>query len=401
MSSRRAAVTHPFLTLVAALLSMVGPFTIDSYLPSFPDIEHDFGVDRALLSQSLSAYLGAFALATLAWGPLSDRFGRRRVIRFSLLLFLLASAGCALSSSIQPFLLLRILQGIAASGGFIAARAMIRDAHDAETAHRAMSQVTLVFALAPAVAPILGGWLHDQFGWRSVFWFLCLFGGLLMLLVLFLRETLPEERRQSLHPRAVTRVYRRTLTHIPYLRLVLVQALAFAGLFLYIAGAPTVIYDFLGLDAGDFALQFAPMVGGLMLGAAISARLAHRWPSNRTISLGLGCAGAASVLNLAQLISFEPDTLTVIGPLVLYASGLAIAMPPLTIQALDCFPRHRGSAASMQGFIQMTINAGVAGVAVPLLHTQLAHFVLGQAACLTLTLLLWRNSGQFQPAHST
>lgn len=384
-----ASGTRPFLTLVAALLSMVGPFTIDSYLPSFPDIERDFGVGRGLLSQSLSAYLAAFAVSTLVWGPLSDRFGRRRVIHFSLLLFLSASIGCAYSPSFDAFLLLRVLQGVASSGGFIAARAMIRDAHDAKAAHRAMSQLTLVFALAPAIAPVLGGWLHDQFGWRSVFWFLALFSILLLVLMQFVRETLAFELRQSVHPLAVVRVYRRIAFNPRYLRLILTQSLGFAGLFLYIAGAPTVIYDFLGLGGQDFALQFIPIVAGLMLGSALSARLARRSPVSRTVSIGLTLSGAAAGANLALLALPEIDSLRVIAPLALYACGLAIAMPPLTVSALDCFPANRGSAASMQGFVQMLVNAGVAGLAVPLLHGSLSHFVLGQLSFLALAQLLW------------
>jgi DHA1 family bicyclomycin/chloramphenicol resistance-like MFS transporter len=126
-----------------------------------------------------------------------------------------------------------------------------------------------------------------------------------------------------------------------------------------------------------------------MLGAGISARLAHRWPATRTIALGLGLTGLAVVGNLAQMVLLPPNALNVLAPLVLYACGLAVAMPPLTVRALDCFPAHRGSAASMQGFVQMTINAGVAGLAVPLLQHRLGHFVLGQAAFLSLAQLLW------------
>jgi len=381
--------TRRFLTLVAAGLSMVGPFTIDTYLPSFPDIEAAFGVDRALLSQSLGVYLATFGLSTLIWGPLSDRFGRRRVILASLFLYVLASAGCALATGFHGFMLARTLQGLAASGGFIAGRAMIRDAHDAPAAHRAMSQVTLVFALAPAIAPILGGWLHDHLGWRSVFWFLTGFGILLTGLTVCIKETLLQEHRQSFHPVAVLRVYAHTLKNRLFLRLIFSLAFSFAGLFLYIAGAPTVIYDFLGLGSNDFGLQFIPMVGGMMLGSWISSRLAHRWPTRRTVSTGLGLMFLAVLLNLALAAFFAAGILVVIGPLVIHALGLAIAMPAITILALDCFPRHRGSAASMQGFLQMLMNAGVASVAVPLLHTQWLYFVLGQFLFVLFALLLW------------
>jgi len=384
---------HPHLTVIAALLSMVGPFTIDAYLPSFPDIEATFGISRALLSQSLGVYLAAFAVSTLFWGPLADRIGRRLVILSSLLLYVLASIGCALADDAHTFLLLRVFQGLAASGGFIAGRAMIRDAHDTEAAHRAMSQVMLLFALAPAVAPVLGGWLHDQFGWRSVFWFLSGFGVLLMLLVTFVGETLASEHRQSFHPAAIIRVYARTLVHWRFLRLIFTLAFTFAGLFLYIAGAPTVIYDFLGLGSDDFGLQFIPMVGGMMLGSYLSSQLAHRWPITRTITAGFGVMALAVLFNLIQVGLLDAGILSVIGPLVLYALGLAMSMPAITILALDCFPHHRGTAASMQGFLQMLINAGVASVAVPLLHTQWLHFVLGQSLFLLLALMLWFSTG--------
>jgi DHA1 family bicyclomycin/chloramphenicol resistance-like MFS transporter len=385
---------HTRLTFIVALLSMIGPFSIDAYLPSFPDIEVTFGISRALLSQSLSGYLAAFAASTLLWGPLADRFGRRWVIMGSLSLYVLASAGCALAADATAFIALRTLQGFAASGGLIAGRAMIRDAHDAQSAHRAMSQVTLVFALAPAIAPVLGAWLHDHFGWRSVFWFLGLFGALLIGMTAVIRETLPETQRQSVRPSVVSRVYARTLQHRQFFLMVLSLGFAFAGLFLYIAGAPTVIYDFLGLGTDDFAVQFIPMVAGLMLGAFLSSRLSRHRSPVRIVSTGFGVLATGVVLNLVQVALFDATILFTVGPLVIYAFGIAMIMPAITILALDCFPHHRGTAASMQGFFQMVINAAVAGIAVPALHTQRYHFVIGQALFLSLALALWYVSAR-------
>jgi MFS transporter, DHA1 family, multidrug resistance protein len=384
--------TQTHLTIIVALLSMVGPFTIDAYLPSFPDIEATFGISRAMLTQSLAVYLAAFAVSTLLWGPLSDRIGRRLVILGSLSLYVVASIGCALANDSASFLILRTLQGIAASGGFIAGRAMIRDAHDAESAHRAMSQVTMLFALAPAVAPVLGAWLHDLFGWRSVFWFLSVFGALLVMMTLFIEETLAEKQRQSFRPSSVARVYIRTLKHRRFLLMILSLSCSFAGLFLYIAGAPTVIYDFLGLGSDDFGVQFIPMVGGLILGSFLSSRLSHRWPATRIIAVGFGIMLLAVVLNLVQVKLFEVTILFTIAPLVMYAFGVAMVMPGVTILALDCFPHHRGAAASMQGFSQMMMNAGVASIAVPLLHTQAQYFVVGQVVFLLAALVLWYYS---------
>jgi DHA1 family bicyclomycin/chloramphenicol resistance-like MFS transporter len=377
------------LTLIAALLSMLGPFSIDTYLPSFPAIETEFGISRAMLSQSLAVYLLAFAFSTLFWGPVADRFGRRLVIMVSMALYTLGSIGCALADSIETFLLLRIAQGLAASGGFIASRAMIRDAHDAESAHRAMSQVMLLFALSPAIAPVLGSWLHEQFGWRSVFWFLSAFGSLLVLMGFFIKETLADEHRQSIHPGAVIRVYISAFLNRRFVALIFSLSFSFAGLFLYIAGAPTVIYDFLGLGSNDFGWLFIPIVVGLMVGAAISSRLAHRWPAHRTITVGFALMILASTLNLLDVNLTGAGILTVIGPLVLYVVGLALMMPAITVLALDCLPTHRGTAASVQGFLQMITNAGVASLAVPLLHARWLNFVAGQFVFLLLAVVLW------------
>ena len=392
MTGKGISLTKPgtrHLTVIAALLAMIGPFSIDAYLPSFPDIEAEFGISRALLSQSLGVYLMAFAISTLFWGPLADRFGRRLVILISMAIYTLGSIGCALSDSAETFMLLRIVQGLAASGGFIAGRAMIRDAHDAEAAHRAMSQVMMLFALAPALAPVLGGWLHDHFGWRSVFWFLSFFGSLLVLMGFFISETLVTSQRRSINPVTVLRVYFSAFIHKRFPVLVLILSLSFGGLFLYIAGAPSVIYNFLGLGSDDFGWLFIPIVAGLILGASISGRLAHRWPAQRTISVGLLVMMVAMVLNLASVNLATASVFSVVAPLVLYVTGLAVMMPAITVLALDCLPTHRGTAASTQGFIQSITNAGVASIAVPLLNASWLNFVLGQLVFLLLAVVLW------------
>ena len=399
MTAKGISLTKPgthHLTVIAALLAMIGPFSIDAYLPSFPDIELEFGITRAMLSQSLAVYLLSFAVSTLFWGPVADRFGRRLVILISMAMYTLGSIGCALSESAETFMLLRVAQGLAASGGFIAGRAMIRDAHDAQAAHRAMSQVMMLFALAPAIAPVLGGWLHDHFGWRSVFWFLSIFGSLLLVMGFFIKETLHHEQRRSIHPTAVIRVYISAILHKRFPALILCLSLSFGGLFLYIAGAPSVIYDFLGLGSNEFGWLFIPIVTGLVVGASISSRLAHRWAAQRTISAGLLVMITAMTLNLVLVNVASASIVSVVGPLVLYVLGLAVMMPAITVLALDCLPTHRGTAASMQGFLQSVTNAAVASIAVPLLNTQWLDFVLGQLVFLLLAVALWYY---LRPAH--
>ena len=368
---------------------MLGPFSIDTYLPSFPAIGQDLSLSSVTLSHSLSVYLAAFGISTLFWGPMSDRLGRRLIILISLSIYVLASIGCALADDSTSFLLYRSLQGLGASGGFIAGRAMIRDAHNAVYAQKAMSQVMLLFSIAPALAPIIGGWLQDLMGWRSIFWFLCIYAAVLFFLLLQTRETLAITSRQSIHPSYIWQTYLRTMKHARFIALSLSVSCAFGGLFLYIAGAPTVIYDFLGLGTKDFALLFIPMVAGLMSGAYLSGNMAVSWSTRRIIVLGFFLLACSVLVNLVLVFTFTSNIFTVIAPLVIYTFGLAFIMPPITVLSLDCFPKNRGSAASMQGFIQMSANALVASIAVPLLHQQIQHFVSGQLVLLVLAIFLW------------
>jgi len=378
------------LTTIIALMTMIGPFTIDSYLPSFPDIEAEFNISRALLSQSLGIYLAAFAAATLVFGPLADRLGRRQIILISLLFYIAASVGCALANDYSTFLIYRVIQGAAAAGGLVAGRAIIRDVYSPQDAHQAMSRIMMLFAIAPAIAPVIGGWLHDLFGWHSVFYFLAIYSSLIFFLVLMrIPETLLMSQRQSLHPINVARVYGRTLMHRRFQSLIFIIAFYFCGLFLYIAGAPTIIFDFLKLGVNDFSVMFFPLVAGLIFGSWLSGRLAHRWPMERTIKLALGFMLVGAVLNMLQATWLTPTIISTILPLMFYTSGVGIAMPAMTILSLDCFPNNRGTASALQSFVQMIGNALIASLAVPLLSEQPGHIAAGQMGLLIIALLLW------------
>lgn len=372
------------------MTSMIGPFTIDTYLPSFPAIEAEFGVSRALLSQSLAFYLAAFAVSTLILGPLADRLGRRRVVLGSLLVYIAASLGCALADDYGAFLFYRLMQGVAAGGGLVAGRAMIRDVYNPRDAQRAMARVMMLFAVAPAIAPVIGGWLHDAFGWHSVFLFLALYGALVLLLhLLYIPETLPLAQRQSYHPVSVARVYGRTLVHRRFLSLVFIVSCYFGGMFIYVAAAPTLIFDFMKLGSGDFAVLFVPMVTGMISGAWLSGWLAHRWPVERTVRLALVLMALGAVLNAVQALWLPFTIITTVAPLMFYTCGIGIAMPAMTVLSLDCFPNNRGSASAVQGFVNMLGNAVISSVAVPLLSSHPSHLALGLLALLGVALLLW------------
>ncbi|MGD2129400.1 MAG: multidrug effflux MFS transporter [Lysobacterales bacterium] len=378
---------------IIALMTMVGPFTLDTYLPSFPSIAAEFGVGLGAMAQTISVYLVSFAVATLAWGPLADSFGRRRVILGSMLLYVVTSLGCAFADNLAHLLALRLLQGAAASGGIVIGRAVVRDVYEGPRARSAMAQVMLMFALAPAAAPIIGGWLHEWFGWRSVFYFLAAYGVVVMGLILWIfPETHKPELRQPINPRAVARNYGIALRNWRFLSLVLTFCFMFGGMFLYIVGSPAIIFDHLGLGANDFAVQFVPTVAGVMLGSWLAGKLSSRIEPARMIGTGLSLALLAVLMNLALAWWLSPTPLTVVGPLVLYCFAVAVTMPNLTVMALDCLPRTRGVASAVQAFVQMISNALIASVAMPFVAPSLEAFALAQGGFLLLALLLWRLS---------
>jgi len=328
---------------------------------------------------------------TLVYGPLSDAFGRRVVILGAVAVYIGCSIGCAVAGNEHWLLVMRIGQGLSASGGIVVGRAVIRDAFAGVQAQRVMAQMLLMFALAPAVAPIVGGWLHDAFGWRSVFVFLTLLGlATWIWTALVLPETLPAVARQSIHPRDVAAAYGRTLRSSAFLKLVAIVALNFGGIFLYIAASPMLIYQHLHFGANDFWRLFVPMVAGMMVGTFLSGRLAGRLSHAHAVDLGYGLMLAAALSNLLLAFTVEPSTFTVIAPAALYASGMALAMPNLSLLALDLFPTHRGTSSAVQAFGQTTFNAGVAGLLAPFLSTQLAWMAIGMLALCLTGFVLWR-----------
>lgn len=378
------------LTFIVALLAMLAPFSIDTYLPSMPDIGRELAAAPVAVQQTLSFYLLAFAAMMLVYGPLSDAFGRRVVILVAALVYVATSIGCALAPNVHWLLLMRVGQGLSASAGIVVGRAVVRDAFAGAAAQRVMSHTMLIFAIAPAVAPIIGGWLHDAFGWRSVFWFLTLLGMAVWLwTALFLPETLPPVGRQSAQPRAVASAYWKAVRTGSFMVLVAVVMLNFGGFFLYVAGSPEVMFRHLHFGAADFGRLFVPMVAGLMVGAAVSGRLAGRVSHPQAIGMGFGVMLLAGTINLALALTVEPDPWTVIAPVALYAAGMSLVMPNASLMALDVFPTHRGLASALQGFMQAGFNALVAGALVPLLAHRTEYLAGGLLALNAGGLAMW------------
>lgn len=393
-------VPYHILALLLAALNTIGPFATDTYLPAFPAIRDSLGASQLELQQSLTVYMLSFAFMMLWHGAISDALGRRRVIIGGLAIFAIASLLCTLAPRIEVLLLGRALQGLSAGAGVIAGRAVIRDLLDGVAAHKLMAHVSMVFAIAPAIAPIIGGAISAGFGWRAVFLFMLILALALIVMVwLWLPESLPPEKRQSLHPVSLFRGYCGILGSLRFDLLSLGMGLYFGGFFVYVMSAPVFLIEHLGLDEQGFGWLFVPMVVGMIAGSFSSGRLAGQHSPQFVLRLAFGVSAVAALLNLVLCYTTAPSVLTRILPIPIYTYGMALAMPTLTLRALDMFPERRGMAASCQGFIHTLVMSLVAGVMAPHLWSDLRGMAWGMAASLVLALLACLGAKRLAPAH--
>ena len=379
-----------FAALLAALATL-GPFSIDAYLPAFAGIQESLQASPLEIQQTLSAYLFAFGVMFLFHGALSDSFGRRPVILVALVVYTIASAGGAVAQSAHTLIIWRVVQGLSVGAGMVVGRAMIRDLFGPEDAQRLMSLVTLFFGLAPAIAPIIGGWLFVGLGWRAVFWFLTAVGLLLVGVGWrFLPETLPETGRQSFHPVALIKGYREVGIDSRFLLLSLAVGFNFNGFFLYIVSAPVFLGQHLGLGPQQYAWLFAPCIAGIMIGAHLSGRAAGRSPAPLTVQRAYIFMAVASAVNAVYSFAVDPSIPWAVIPLMVYGTGFAMAMPSISLITLDLFPTRRGMAASLQGFVSGMINVLTSGVISPLLWNSPRWLAVGMISMMLIGFLCWR-----------
>ena len=373
-----------------AALATLGPFSIDAYLPAFAGIQASLNASPIEIQQTLSAYLFAFGLMFLFHGALSDSFGRRPVILVALVVYTIASAGAAISDSVHTLIVWRVVQGLSVGAGMVVGRAMIRDLFGPEDAQRLMSMVTLFFGLAPAVAPVIGGWLFASLGWRSIFWFLTAVGAIL---VAFgwrkLPETLAETNRQPFHPVALIKGYEEVGINARFLFLSLAAGFNFNAFFLYIVSAPIFLGLHLKLGPQEYAWLFLPSIVGIMIGSQLSGRSAGKFTPTQTVKYAYGFMVVAAVANLAYTFAATPAVPWAVIPIMIYGVGFAMAMPSITIITLDLFPTRRGMAASLQGFVSGMVNVLTAGAIAPALWGDTRWLALGMAAILAVGLGCW------------
>lgn len=369
--------------ILLAMLGMLGPFSIDTYLPAFAGIAASLDATPLQMQQTLSAYLFGFAFMSLFHGSISDSVGRRPVVLTGLAVFILASLGCALSQSIGQLIFFRTLQGLSTGAGIVVSRAIVRDMYPPSQAQKVMSQVTIFFGAAPAIAPMLGGWLLVHSSWHAIFWFLCGVGVVLWLANFrLLPETLHVAQRQPFHPRNLLAGYWKLGSDPRFLFLALASGVPFNGMFLYVLSAPVFLGESLGLPPEHFFWFFLLTIGGIMGGAWVSGQVAGKLAPRQQIRNGFAIMLGIGLINLLANVLFKAHVSWALFPIGIFAFGWALMVPVVTLLVLDLHPERRGMASSLQMFIGSSANGLVAGAVSPLvMHSPLA------LACTSVLLL--------------
>jgi DHA1 family bicyclomycin/chloramphenicol resistance-like MFS transporter len=350
------------LTLLLAMLTALGPLSMDMYLPSLPDIAHVLAAPTARVQLTVSSYLIGFAVGQMIYGPLSDRHGRRPVLLAALALYVASTLVCAATQSVDPLIGARFLQGIGGSGSIVLARAIVRDLYSGVRAARELSLMGSISAFAPIVAPMIGGVFQTVFGWRASFIFMC---GAAMVATVLAARLLPETLRQRsdrpISLFSIMRGYGSVLRHRGFLVYLGILTLSYAGLFAWVSGASVILQSVYGLSSVTFGFTFALGAAGYMLGATIAARLVVRLGLDRTMGMGVMVL-AAGGLALAAVVAAGIPGVWLVAAMALYLAGLGLAMPQAMAGALTPFPDRAGTAASLMGLVQQTVAAIVAAV---------------------------------------
>ncbi len=375
---------RPYIAFVLAALAALAPFAIDTYLPAFKVISHDLNGSMLELQQSLTFYLLPYTVMTLWHGAISDAIGRLATIKWGLALFALASIGCALAPNVETLWFFRALQGVSGGAGNVVARAMVRDLFAGVAAQRVMAQVQMIFGLAPAIAPIIGGLLLG-IHWQAIFVFLAIYAVVVLFAALsMLPETVPHGKRVVLSATQVLRGYQQVVADQELLRLITAVGANFAGFFIYVLAAPVFLIQHLGLNEHQFGWMFIPTVCGMVFGSWLARRAAGKLSDRRILQLAYGWMTCCVLLNLGVCYWLPANPAWNIAPIALYNIGMALAVPVLSVAALDRHAKLRGTIASAQAFMQMLLSTVSAGLLVPLLWFSPGMLAVGAAGYLVL-----------------
>ncbi|MEQ1487780.1 MAG: multidrug effflux MFS transporter [Methylotenera sp.] len=385
--------THSHLLVyVLAALAALAPFAIDTYLPAFHAMGAEFATSDAHIQQSLTFYLLPYALMTLWHGAISDAIGRIATIKWGLSIFVLASIGCAFAPNVETLWFFRALQGASGGAGNTVARAMVRDLFEGAQAQRVMATIQMLFGIAPAIAPIIGGVLLG-FHWQSIFIFLAIYAAIsLWAAVKYLPETMPPHKRLKLSSKNVLASYKTIFSDAEFAKLCFASGANFSAFFIYVLASPIFLGKLLGLTPQQYGYLFIPTVAGMIIGSYLAKRAAGRYAAKSVIKTAYIWMALIVALNIAICYLLPAKPIYNILPVGLFNIGMALAMPILALAALDRHPKIRGTAASGQAFIQMFLSTISAGLVVPLIWFAPINLALAMAAYLVVGWLVIRKS---------
>lgn len=375
--------------VILGLLSMLMPLAIDMYLPAMPLIAREFGVSAGSVQMTLSAYVLGFSLGQLFYGPLADSLGRKPVILFGTFFFAIAAAACALSQSVEQLINMRFLHGLAAAAASVVINALMRDMFTKDDFSRMMSFVVLVMTVAPLLAPIIGGWLLLLLSWHAIFWSMCLAALVATVLVmLYIRETLPKERRQPFSLRTTIGNFATLFRHKRVFNYMLASGFSFAGMFSFLSAGPFVYINLNGVSPQNFGYYFALNVVFLFIITLINSRSVKRFGAQIMFRLGLIIQLLMAIWLLvvcAMDLGFWPLVLGVaafVGCVAMVTSnGMAVI--------LDDFPHMAGTASSLAGTLRFGVGAIIGGVLSLATFNSAWPMVIAMAGCALCAMLCY------------
>lgn len=358
------------LILILGSLTALSPFSIDMYLAAFPQMALVFKTDVAQISLTLSSYFIGLASGQLFYGPLMDRFGRKKPIYAGLTIYILASIGCAFSTSIDSLIILRFIQAVGGCSASVGAFAMVRDLFGPKESAKVLSLLILILGVSPLLAPTIGGLLTVSWGWSSVFVVLAIIALLILsVVVMYLPESHKGDESHVLHPVNIIKTYFSILSEPQFYTYAVAGAIAFSGLFVYLAASPIIFMEFFGISEQAYGWIFAIIAMGLVGMSQLNVVLIRKY-SNEQILLF-----AVSVLTFTSLVFFICayngwyNLYSVVATMFVFLSCLGLSNPNSAALAMAPFGSKAGSAAALMGFLQMAIGA-LASLAVGVLKAQ-------------------------------
>ncbi len=370
------------LLFILGALSAMGPFSIDMYLPAFPSIAEDLHTDISNVSLSITSYFIGISIGQLIYGPISDKYGRKKPLLIGLTLFCVTALACVFSPSINWLIGMRFLLALGGCAGLVTSKAVVRDAFHINETAKIFSILMLISGVAPIIAPTIGGWLLTVFNWKSIFYFLSFFSSILILAVHFyLPEGNSTNKERSLKPKNVYKDYKTVFSNPIFLYYTLASSIAMAGMFAYISGSAFVFINHFGISESNFGLIFGLNACGFIFGSQVNRLLLKKYSSQKVITFS---ATTLVSLSLLILLLFTLNSITstiLIAFIFTFLFSLGLLIPNATALALAPFSTNAGSASALIGFMQMFFGASLSAM-VSLLHNEtIFPLVFGMFLC--------------------